>query len=77
MTRSEMIEIIKTNPYLHITHDLFNEDEYIYSDVDGLVYDENGYLFEDWGSETNMWSGRNGIRLRQGNMWENGWHVKM
>lgn len=40
MTRTEMIEFIKENPYVHITHDLFSTDEYIYSDIDGLVWDE-------------------------------------
>ena len=32
MTRNEMIEFIKNNPYVHITHVLFADDEYIYSD---------------------------------------------
>lgn len=76
MTRSEMIEFIKENPYVHITHDLFDADEYIYSDIDGLVWDEHGYLFEDWDSVTNNWSGHNGIRMRIGGSWETGWHIK-
>lgn len=76
MTRTEMIEFIKENPYVHITHDLFSTDEYIYSDIDGLVWDEKGYLFENWDSVTDMWSGNNGIRMRIGGSWENGWHIK-
>ena len=76
MTRTEMIEFIKQNPYVHITHDLFSADEYIYSDIDGLVWDENGYLFENWDSVTDMWSGNNGIRMRTGGKWEDGWNIK-
>ena len=76
MTRSEMIAFIKTNPYVKITHKLFGSDEYIYSKEDGNVYDENGYLFENWDSETNMWSGWNGIRMRQGDRWEDDWGIK-
>lgn len=76
MTRSEMIEFIKENPYRHITHRLFDKDEYIYSDIDGLVWDEHGYLFEDWGNLGDDWFGRNGIRIRQGEAWESGWCLK-
>lgn len=76
MTRTEMIEFIKKYPYVHITHNLFSDDEYIYSDIDGLVWDENGYLFENWDSVADMWSGNNGIRMRTGGMWEDGWYIK-
>ena len=48
MSRNEMIEFIQKNPCVHITHFLFGDDEYIYSSEDGLVYDEKGYLCEDW-----------------------------
>lgn len=76
MTRNEMIEFIKNNPNVRITHDLFDADEYIYSDIYGLVWSENGYLFEDWDSFTDMWSGVNGIRMRIGGKWEDGWRIK-
>ena len=76
MSRNEMIEFIQKNSCVHITHFLFGDDEYIYSSEDGLVYDEKGYLFEDWNSVTNMWSGHNGIRMRSGKQWENGWSIK-
>lgn len=69
MTRSEMIEFIKENPYVHITHPLFADDEFIYLDTDGIVRDENGYVFENGGNI-------NGIRMRTGGMWENGWSIK-
>ena len=72
----EMIEFIRKNPFVHIIHFLFDKDEYIYSSEDGLVYDEQGYLFEDWNSVTNMWSGHNGIRMRSGKQWEYGWSIK-
>ena len=76
MTRSDMINFIKTHHNIHITHDLFDADEYIYSDIDGLIWDEHGYLFEDWSSVADRWSGANGIRMRTGGKWENGWHIK-
>ena len=76
MTRTEMIAFIKENPYVHITHNLFSADEYIYADIDGLVWDENGYLFENWDSVTDVWSGNNGIRMRTGGKWEDGWYIK-
>lgn len=76
MTRNEMINFIKRYHNIPIAHDLFNEDEYIYSDIDGLIWDEHGYLFEDWSSVTDRWSGANGIRMRTGDRWETGWHIK-
>lgn len=69
MTRDEMIEFIKENPYVHITHSLFSDDEYIYSSTDGIVYDENRYVFEN-GDKVD------GIRMRTGGMWETGWSIK-
>lgn len=76
MTRTEMIAFIKANPYVKITHTLFDSSEHIYSKEDGNVYDENGYLFENWDSVVDMWSGCNGIRMRQGGRWEDGWSIK-
>lgn len=70
MTREEMIEFIKANPGVKITHELFDDYEYIYLGEDGNVYDENDYLFEDWHSPMH-----NGIRLRIGGNWEYGWSV--
>ena len=71
-----MLEFIKDNPNTPVSHTLFDSHEYIYCDEkDGNVYDENGYLFEDWDSVTNMWSGVNGLRLRQGGRWDNEWFI--
>lgn len=76
MTRREMIDTLKNYPHLPITHYLFADDEYIFSNMDGIVYDESGRIFENWDSVTNMWSGVNGIRLRSGGAWEDGWCIK-
>lgn len=70
MKRSEMIAFIKANPYVKITHFLFDTGEYIYSAKDGCVYEENNYLFEDW-DEFSL--AHNGIRTRVGGLWEDGW----
>ena len=45
MSRDEMIEFIRKNPFVHIIHFLFDKDEYIYSSDDGLVYAEQGLSF--------------------------------
>ena len=71
-----MIKFIRENHNVRITHVLFDPDEYIVSKENGFVYDESGRIFENWDSTTNMWSGINGIRLRHGGMWENGWTIK-
>lgn len=75
MTRTEMIEFIKENPLVNITHPLFAHDEYIFSMASGNVYDEAGYLFEDWYSPNDC-AGWNGIRMRTGGSWEDGWYIK-
>ena len=76
MTRNEMISFIKENHNVHITHPLFANDEYIYSDSNGIIRDESGLVFENWDSATNDWSGINGIRMRTGGRWENDWYIK-
>ena len=70
MTRTEMIEFLNKNPNVKVSHSSFGSDEYLYQ-KNGYIYDENGYLFEDW------WSKRhNGLRMRSGDVWEDGWYVK-
>ena len=68
MTRTEMIGYIRENPLVKVTHILFMKDEYLYSKGDGKVYEEHGYLFEDFVTEMH-----NGLRMRSGGAWENGW----
>lgn len=74
MTRNQMINYILDNQYVPITHILFSEDEFIYAARDGKVYDENGYLFEDWYSDGI--ARHDGIRERSGGSWEMGWFRK-
>lgn len=71
--RNIMIEFMKENPNVKFTHPLFSDDEYIYQKENGNVYDENGYLFEDWYSEGV--GQHNGIRMRIGREWNDGWEV--
>lgn len=70
MSRDLMIILIKKYPYIPFTHSYFDEDEFIYSKKDGNVYEEHGYLFEDWDSEE-----FNGIRYRSEGEWEVGWRT--
>lgn len=76
MTRTEMIAFIRKNPHVFVAHTLFDESEYIYTGDDGFVYDENGYLFEDWGDGFGSWNRNNSIRTRIGGQWEDGWYIK-
>lgn len=74
MTRDEMIAFIRTTPGVPVVHRYFSEGEYIVLRDDGNVYDENGYLFEDWYSIGP--GGHSGIRDRVGDWWEAGWFLK-
>lgn len=69
MTKSEIITYMKAHPGVKVTHWLFDKDEYLYGDSSGKIYTEEGYLFED-GSLAH-----NGMQLRTGNMWEEGWSI--
>ena len=72
MTREVMIKFMEENPNVKITHTLFDSGEYIYQKEDGKVYDENGYLFDDWHSDEHC-----GLRaMRWEGDWEDGWSVK-
>lgn len=71
MTRETMIIFMEENPNVRITHNLFGTNEYIFQNEDGKVYDENGYIFEDWYSDR-----CNGIRIRNEENWKDGWEVK-
>lgn len=70
LTRDEAVEILRTKPNIKISHTLFEDDEYLYM-KNGQVFDENGYLFEDWHSPAH-----NGVRMRVGGMWDTGWSIK-
>ena len=69
MTIYQMIDFIKSNPRVKVTHESFTDSEYIYADKSGNVWDECGYLFEDWKTDASS-----GLRLRIGDSgFENGW----
>lgn len=73
MKYGEMIEYIRSHPLVAISHVLFSDNEYIFQNTDGNVYDENGYLFENWDFCSNQW---NGLRCRDFGPWQSGWFVK-
>lgn len=75
MSRNNMIEFIKKYNYIPITHEYFDNDEYIFNDQ-GIIKDENGYYFEDWGLH-NRADIHNGIRMRTEGNWETGWKIKV
>lgn len=70
MSRVEMMAALTSKPGAKISHQYFAPGEYIYLGEDSNVYDENGYLFEDWTSRRNC-----GVRMRNGNGWEHGWYL--
>jgi hypothetical protein len=69
MTIQEAIKVMLDNPYKKIKHRLFAPDEYIYSKGDKIIYDENGYVFEDWYSHCD------GLRIKKEAFCEEGWSV--
>lgn len=71
LTREEAIAILRTNPYAKISHELFSKNEFLTGNGCGNVFDENGYLFEDWVS-----SHANGMRMRTDYLFKNGWYIK-
>lgn len=73
MDRNMMIKLMEENPGAKITHELFGTGEFIYQKDNGYVYDENGYLFEDWYSSG--FGRHDGIRMRKGGNWEDGWEI--
>ena len=70
MERTEMLKLMNENHYVKIRHMYFGDEEYIFMKDDGNVYDENGYLFENWFDDHH-----NGIRMRNGDAWESGWSI--
>ena len=72
MTRTEILAYLRGNFYKRVAHRLFEPYEYLYSAEDGNIYDENGYLFEDWDEDSFAHSG---LRMRTGGPWEDGWEI--
>ena len=73
MTREEAINYAIKHPSSKITHTSFAKDEYIYVKNGNQFYDENDRLFEDW----DYWDkAHNGLRLRTGVEWNDGWFIK-
>ena len=68
MTRKACIGLIDILIKMRFKHILFDENEFIYCDLDGKIYDEDNYVFEDWTSSFN-----DGLRIRKGDQWEDGW----
>lgn len=73
MTYGEMVDFIRENPGVAVTHRLFDDHEFIFMAENGNVYDEQGYLFEDWDWSSHA---RNGIRIREHGPWKTDWSVK-
>lgn len=69
MTRDQALEYMCDNRNAKIKHESFCDDEYIYMSDDGNIYDENNYLFENWVDN------HDGMRIRQGGVWETGWSL--
>jgi hypothetical protein len=72
MTKEQAINYMLHQPYHKITHRLFAHDEYIYSKGDGIIYDENGYVFEDFEVARVP---RCGMRIRNEDYWWEGWSI--
>jgi hypothetical protein len=73
MTKEQAINYMLHNPYHKITHRLFAQDEYLYSKGDGIIYDEAGYVFEDF--EIGDPVPRCGMRIRNDDFWWKDWSI--
>lgn len=69
MTKDQAIHYMLHTPYCKVTHRLFAPGEYLYSKGDGIIYDEAGYVFEDFASS------RDGMRIRSDSFWNADWSV--
>ena len=67
MTKNEAIDFMRDNEGVKITHYHFAPEEYIYM-KNGVIYTEENYIFEDFYSTSH-----NGMRMRSGYCWQNGW----
>lgn len=74
MTYGEMVDFIGENPGVAVTHRLFDDHEFIFMAGNGKVYDEQGYLFEDW---NRGFYAHDGIRIRDQGPWLTDWSVKI
>lgn len=77
-TNSSLLTILVymyEHPFIHISHNLFDEDEYIYYDnQESVIKDENGNVFEDWSEHSTSY---NGIMIRYPqDVWKYGWYIK-
>ena len=70
LTIQEALEIFRTKPGVKVSHRLFSDNEYLYADESGYVYDEKGNLVEDWVSEEH-----NELRKNDYGVWESDWLV--
>ena len=68
MTRDQAIKFMKENPEAKVTHRLFSLDEYLYM-IDGICYDEMGYIFDDGTIH------HDGLQMRKGGAWETDWDI--
>lgn len=69
MTKDQAIHYMLHHPRCHVSHPLFDSHEYLYSKGDGVIYDECGYVFENF-------TGHNdGMRDRCEPVWLSGWKV--
>ena len=71
LSRDEIIAYMQANHFARVRHKLFDKNEYLYMADDGFIYDENGYLFENW-QDPFRWDG---MSIRWGGAWEQGWSV--
>ena len=68
MTRDQAIKLMMENPEAKVTHRLFSSDEYLYM-IDGICYDEMGYIFDDGTIH------HDGLQMRKGDAWETDWDI--
>lgn len=72
MTKTELFIELHKRPNVKFVHRLFSSDEYLINKEDGCIYDENGYLFENFDLDDDT---HNGMRIRRDSVWDDGWTI--
>lgn len=73
MSKLNILVYMYEHPNVRISHDLFDDNEYIYYDKEcDCIKDEYNNIFESWEEGRNIY---NGFYARTGSRWDYGWHL--
>lgn len=75
MSKLQILVYMYEHPYEKITHDSFNDYEYLYYDkTNDCIKDEHNNVFESWECYSKPY-GYNGFLIRNTAKWDYGWKI--